>query len=118
MTLCTIECQTPYIYWSLFIMAANFQDMKGYDHEFVDPPPDDLLCLICLCLARDPQQINCCGKVLCKSCLETHEKRFSSTCPQCRKPIKTFGDKRSKYFHMCPYESFLITMTLFSQYHR
>ena len=79
-------------------MAANAGDLKGYDHQFVEPPPDDLLCLICLCVARDPQQINCCGKVLCKGCLEEH-KKYSTVCPQCRNVINSFADKRSKYHH-------------------
>jgi TNF receptor-associated factor 4 len=77
-------------------MAASVGDLKGYDHQFVEPPPDDLICLICLCVARDPQQINCCGKVLCKGCLEEHKKN-STVCPQCRKNINSFADKRSKY---------------------
>ena len=76
-------------------MAANAEELKGYDHQFVEPPPDDLLCLICLHVARDPQQINCCGKVLCKGCLEEH-KEHSNDCPQCRKHIVSFPDKRSK----------------------
>ena len=80
---------------SLFIMAANSQDIKGYDHEFVDPPPSDLLCLICLCVARNPQQVNCCGKVLCKVCLDEYKKSYS-VCPQCRTSINSFADKRGK----------------------
>ncbi len=28
----------------------------GYDYQFVEEPSDDLKCLICLCVARDPQQ--------------------------------------------------------------
>ena len=40
-------------------MAANVGDLKGYDHQFVEPPPNEPLCLICLCVARDPQQIGC-----------------------------------------------------------
>ena len=76
-------------------MAASVGDLKGYDQEFLEPPPDDLLCLICLCVARDPQQISCCGKVFCKICLEEH-KEHSSDCPQCRKHIVSFPDKRSK----------------------
>jgi hypothetical protein len=78
------------------IMAANVGNLKGYDHQFVDPPSNDLLCLICLCVARDPQQINCCGKVFCKECLEEH-KKHSNNCPQCREHIVSFADKRSKY---------------------
>ena len=45
-------------------------ELKGYDHLFVDSPPDELLCLICMLTARDPQQSTCCGKVYCKVCLE------------------------------------------------
>jgi TNF receptor-associated factor 4 len=77
-------------------MAAGVEDLKGYDHQLVEPPPDDLLCLICLCVARDPQQISCCGKVLCKGCLEEH-KKSSTVCPQCRKYINSFADKRSRH---------------------
>ena len=86
------------------IMAASVGDLKSYDLQFVEPPPDDLLCLICLCVARDPQQINCCGKLLCKGCLEKHKER-SDDCPQCRKPLNTFSDKRSKFFFRCVYSA-------------
>ena len=34
------------------MMAASVEEKKG--HEFVEPPPDDLLCL---CVARDPKQM-------------------------------------------------------------
>ena len=78
-------------------MASNtVQNSKGYEHQFVDPPPDDLVCLICFSVARDPQQVNCCGKVLCRTCLEEHEE-YSNLCPQCRVDITSFPDKRSKY---------------------
>ena len=80
---------------SLYIMASNVQYLKGYEHQFVESPPDDLLCLICLSVARDPQQISCCGKVLCKGCLE-ELKKHSNLCPQCRVDIVSFADKRSK----------------------
>ena len=89
---------TYYLKYTYVIMAASAGDLKGYDHEFLESPLDDLLCLICLCVARDPQQINCCGKVLCKQCLEDH-KQHSSDCPQCRKNIVSFPDKRSKYMY-------------------
>ncbi len=89
--------EVDHVLQSCYIMAASVGDLKGYDHQFVEPPSNDLLCLICLCVARDPQQINCCGKLLCKGCLEEH-KECSGDCPQCRKPINTFSDKRSKLF--------------------
>ena len=81
-------------------MASNTdQTLKGYEHQFVDPPPDDLVCLICLSVAaRDPQQVNCCGKVLCRTCLQEH-KRYSNRCPQCRIVITSFPDKRSKSYY-------------------
>ena len=75
--------------------SSNAQNLKDYDHQFVDPPPDDLHCLICLSVARDPHQINCCGNVLCKVCLDEH-KRYSNDCPQCRMEINSFADKRSE----------------------
>ena len=39
------------------------ESLKGYDHQFVDPPPDDLLCLICLSVARHPQILFACHRV-------------------------------------------------------
>ena len=72
--------------------------LKGYEHQFVDQSPDDLLCLICLSVARNPQQISCCGKVFCKGCLLEHKKHSGgrTLCPQCRKVFQSFADKRSK----------------------
>ena len=55
-------------------MASNKEDLRGYDHQFVEKYSDGLLCLICLCVARDPQQLSCCGKLLCKGCLQEHKK--------------------------------------------
>ena len=73
----------------------SFAPLKGYDHQFVEPAPGDLLCLICLSVAREPQQVSCCGKVICRGCLE-EQKKHSDNCPQCRKTIASFSDKRSK----------------------
>jgi TNF receptor-associated factor 4 len=75
-------------------MASNIQDLRGYDHQFVEKYSDGLICLICLCVARDPQQITCCGKLLCKACLEEY-KKGSNNCPQCGVHISTFDDKKS-----------------------
>ena len=83
-------------------MASNVRDLRGYDHDFVEKPPNDLLCLICLCVARNPQQINCCGKLLCKGCLKQH-KKCSFYCPQCRTYMymNSFSDKKSKLKKKC-----------------
>ena len=89
---------------SIDMMAASVEEKKGYDHQFVEPPPDDLLCLICLFVARDPQQMKCCGKVLCNTCLKEHRKR-SIKCPQCNVNIDSFEDKRGNtvniYIYIC-----------------
>ena len=83
------------VYGTAMASYTTPHSLKGYDHQFIDQPPDDLLCLICLSAARDPQQLTCCGKVLCKVCLEDL-KKHSNDCPQCRKPIVSFPDTRSK----------------------
>ena len=73
----------------------------GYDYKFVDVPSDDLKCLICLCVARDPQQHGDggCGKIFCTSCINKH-KRTNDKCPNCRKVITTFKDERSKWMNI------------------
>ena len=75
--------------------AEKAKEEKGYDHKFVDPVPNELLCLICLLAARDPQQSTCCGKVFCETCVD-ELKKHSNKCPGCRGDMKCFPDKRSK----------------------
>ena len=82
-------------------MASTVQkpkEEKGYDHKFVDPVPNELLCLICLLAARDPQQSTCCGKVFCKICIDDYKKHSNKSheCPGCRGDMECFPDKRSK----------------------
>ena len=66
----------------------------GYDHSFVDPLPDDLMCMICHHVAREAHQVECCGKVFCKACITEVNERMGS-CPNCRKASpKVFSDLR------------------------
>ena len=87
-------------------MASNKQQLQagGYDCKWVTSPPDELLCLICLCVARDPHQHGNggCGKVFCESCVTEYQKR-GRTCPICRKNLTTFKDERSKGNNMYIY---------------
>ncbi len=84
-------------------MAFSFSKMaqsrsEGYDYQFVEEEAsDDLKCLICLCVARDPQQHGDggCGKIFCRSCIDKYKKN-DDKCPNCRKVITTFKDERSK----------------------
>ena len=70
----------------------------GYDLEFVSNPPDALMCLICLLVARSPWQHGACGKLFCKSCLDKHKsKSRNSTCPSCRRENpQYFEDNKSE----------------------
>lgn len=63
---------------------------SGYDLRFAEPPPEDLVCQVCRLVAKEPQQISCCGKVFCETCIPASE-----VCPKCNKPAKTFPDLRS-----------------------
>ena len=64
--------------------------MSGYDYDFVDDPPDRLLCNICRLPCRDPQRSVCCGHVLCKSEL----KEGGCPVPECySEKCSTFVDK-------------------------
>ena len=76
-------------------MASNTPKLGGHDLEFVNEPPDALVCLICTLVARDPHQMDCCGRVYCQLCLSEH-KKHSDLCPQCRKTGNSFEDKRGK----------------------
>ncbi len=84
-------------------MAAN-TSVGGYDLNWLEDPPDDLKCLICLCVARDPHQhpgdaSNECGKVFCHGCITEHQ-RNNKTCPNCEKDLTNyFKDAKSKYIH-------------------
>ena len=54
----------------------------GYDLDFVDPPPEDLQCSICLSVLRDPHLTSCCGKHFCQGCIGRIRKS-GKPCPLC-----------------------------------
>ena len=47
----------------------------GYNEEFVDPPDDDLLCIICFLPSKEPVLTRC-GHHFCSQCLEEHMRRY------------------------------------------
>ena len=66
----------------------------GYDNDFLEPPPDRVICKICHLPCCEAEKSRCCGHVFCK---EDLEKLKSSSrdyaCPMCRvKPLKTYPD--------------------------
>lgn len=68
---------------------------EGMDLSFVDHPPEDLTCPICLHVHREPVLTSCCGNHFCLSCVEQvrHEQR---PCPLCN--AKNFTTMLDKYF--------------------
>lgn len=55
----------------------------GYNLEFVEMIPPEVICLICSFVVRRPHRMNCCGKVYCKVCLDNLTKK-SNRCPNCQ----------------------------------
>ena len=73
--------------------AGDQRTAGGYKYSFIEPP-DELVCLVCLHVAKDVHQVECCGKVFCKTCITTAKRRVNS-CPNCRKASpKIFSDLR------------------------
>ncbi len=86
----------PYKESSRCIMVSNI--IGGYDLNWLETPSQsELNCLICLSVAREPQQHGDkgCGKMFCKSCISEHQKE-STNCPHCRGNLTLFTDVRSK----------------------
>ncbi len=67
----------------------------GYEYNFITEPDDDLKCLICHEVARDPKQHEACGKLFCEKCIEKYG--MDKPCPYCRmeQPLY-FKDNRSE----------------------
>ena len=81
--------------------APTRPNSGGYDCNFIEDPPDELVCQICTLVAQHPYQSTCCGRVYCKRCIEdlrrkqeelTGNRKFN--CPNCRRRANTFHDKR------------------------
>ncbi len=60
-------------------MASSSSSSGGYNCQFLQEPPDDLKCLICLCVAREPVQHGeeGCGKIYCKECISLYKKAIT-----------------------------------------
>ena len=71
--------------------------MSGYNYEFVDNPPDRLLCMMCHLPCRGgPLRTVCCGHAICESELELIKNMHlkGDGYPECRnKKFSAFVDK-------------------------
>jgi len=80
---------------------------EGYDYEFVDSPPDEFICSICLSVLRDPNLISCCRNYFCQACIR-RIKSIQKPCPLCREQNYTimldpsFGRKVKELRIRCP----------------
>jgi len=64
--------------------APSSHDLH-HDVIFVVPPPDDLLCTICLVPANDATVTEECGHLFCRECI-TLALQQKKECPMCRSP--------------------------------
>ncbi len=76
-------------------MAAN--QGGGYHCRFVEQPKElQAECLICLCILREPQIVNCCGIKFCQVCINTIVVQ-NRPCPHCQaRQFATMADKQLK----------------------
>ena len=67
-------------------MAYNAATEETYSYDFVEPPPDRLVCKICHLPCREAQMSECCGHVFCKTDLQAMKTstNLSYSCPMCR----------------------------------
>ena len=84
---------------NLMTVDATPNDLGGYDYQFVDPPPDTLVCKICHCPSKEPHLSVCCGHTFCKSCLASAKdvSSIADVCPMCRSSkFETFPNKQNE----------------------
>ena len=62
--------------------SLNDSFSGGYDFDFIDEPPEELNCSVCLLVLRDPHLTSCCGNHFCESCVE--KIKGISPCPLCK----------------------------------
>ena len=65
----------------------------GYEYEFVDPPPDTLICGICCLPSKTPQHSVCVVDIatFCKLCIEGAKRADDDfRCPVCHADFSCF----------------------------
>ena len=71
-------------------------DNRRQQYEFVQPPPEDTICPVCLDVVEDPHLVECCGHHYCHKCVERLR-----TCPLCRaKGIHAIRDRFFERSHL------------------
>ena len=80
--------------------SPNPKPVCGYDYQYLTPPPQELVCLVCKLVARKAHRTTCCSRIFCKSCLKKLERcQGEFSCPGCHKsliPGKYLPDTQSR----------------------
>ena len=75
--------------WS--INKEDFQESL----EFVEEPPEDFKCPVCLSVVKEPHLTECCGHLFCQKCIDRVIK-YKRPCPLCKEAdFHTMLDKRT-----------------------
>lgn len=92
--------------------AEIYKSQRPTLKSLIEPPQESLLdlieCPLCLRIVTEPYQVMCCGKNLCKLCIE-NVKASNQQCPSCKGSMKSFlnvGLRRvlSEIYIYCPYK--------------
>ena len=90
-----------YVFFVAYLPAGYPQDYADLAFNFVERPPEWLICAVCQELALDPVQATCCGKMYCANCIENWKTK-SNSCPTCRStprsnpPFNVFQDRNAQ----------------------
>lgn len=80
-------------------MALRMQvgsESGGFEYDFVNTPPDTLICGICCFPSKNPQLSVCCGDTFCDHCIEEAKRVDGSfRCPVCRAAFSFFTNKQA-----------------------
>ena len=66
--------------------------LGGYLCNFVDEPPAQYECPVCLLPLRQPHILSCCGKKICQSCVQPIVSA-NKPCPYCQQPFNSMVEK-------------------------
>ena len=67
------------------ISKTSDDGRSSYKYHFVSPPPDDVICPLCLDIVEEPHQFTCCGQHICRKCRDELVQQVTTPrCPMCR----------------------------------
>ena len=85
--------------------------VNDYKYQFVSPPPDDVICPLCLDIVEEPHQLTCCGHHICRQCGDKLKQQDTTPhCPMCRHNESTMLP--DKYFERNVLNKLLIWCTM------